>query len=469
MKQEIPSDWQDWIKLNISRGCDKDGIVKILFEHGFHPAAIVAAMQYLPQSGDLIATINSKLAGASAPLQTIAAAPREIDNVNLPFAKRLETDKAHFYLLEDFLSGAECDELIRRIRRDSRVSTITNPGEADKYFRTSQTSDLSVSADAFILDIDRRIAEYMGFEPERSEGIQGQYYQVSQEFKAHTDYFEPETDEYRTFAGERGQRTWTFMIYLNDVEEGGQTEFLRLGTTVSPRRGMAVIWNSLRADGSVNPDTLHSAKPVIRGEKFIITKWFRTQGALTQPFKAAAWRKIPVFTREGFRKTVVPAPLMQAINAFYADRRPASLPENSDAIGTFIRAQDTRAPTHMIELDDSLRARISAELHPLLEAWVAKTLRMTAVYGIREYQRSAVLDMHIDRMETHIVSAILNVSQDVVTDWPLVIHDHYGRRHKVLMKPGDMLFYESARLKHGRPEPLDGAHFANVFVHAAPV
>jgi prolyl 4-hydroxylase len=471
MKQDIPSDWQDWIKLNISRGCDKDGIVKILFEHDFHPAAIVAAMQYLPQSAELIATINGKLSAAGLPPQDqpTADALRAIDAVNLPFARRLETDKAHFYLLEDFLSADECDELIRRIRRDSRASTITNPSEPDKYFRTSKTSNLSENADAFVQDIERRIAEYMGFEPERSEGIQGQYYQVGEEFKAHTDYFEPGTDEYRTFAGAEGQRTWTFMIYLNTVEAGGQTEFLRLGTTVTPRRGLAVIWNSLRADGSVNPDTLHWAKPVIRGEKFIITKWFRTQGSLPQPFKAASWRKIPAFTREGFRKSAVPAPLMQAISAFYAEKRPASLPETSDAIGTFIRAQNTRAPTHMIELDANLRARIGAELQPLLEAWVAKALRMTAVYGIREYQRSAVLDMHIDRMETHIVSAILNVAQDVATDWPLLIHDHYGRRHKVLMKPGEMLFYESARLKHGRPEPLDGAHFANIFVHAAPV
>lgn len=469
MKQEIPSDWQDWIKLNISRGCDKDGIVKILFEHDFHPAAIVAAMQYLPLSADLIATINSKLAGMPAPTQALATAANEIDNVSLPFAKRLENHKAHFYLLHDFLSVAECDELIRRIRRDSRASTITDSNEPDKYFRTSKTSDMSLNADAFVQDIDRRIADYMGFEPERSEGIQGQYYQVGQEFKAHTDYFEPDTDEYRAFAGTRGQRTWTFMIYLNDVHEGGQTEFPHLGTTVSPRRGVAVIWNSLRADGSVNPDTLHAAKPVIRGEKFIITKWFRTHGTLTQPFKAAPWRKLPVFTREGFRKTAAPAALMQAISAFYQEKRAASLPEASDAIGTFIRASDARAPARMIELDDGLRARISAELQPLLEEWVAKPLRMTAVYGIREYQRSAVLDMHIDRMETHIVSAILNVAQEVATDWPLVIHDHYGRRHQVLLKPGELLFYESARLKHGRPEPLDGAHFANIFVHAAPV
>ncbi len=469
MKQEIPPDWQDWINLNISRGCDKDGIARILCEHGFDPAAIVATMRYLPQSPDLIATMNAKLAADDPALALPdATVLRAIDDVTLPFARRLETDRAHFYLLDDFLSAAECDEIIQRIRTHHRGSTTTNPDEPDKYFRTSKTSELSHLADAFMEDIDRRIAGYMGFERERSEGIQGQYYRVGEQFKTHTDYFEPDTDEYQKFAGALGQRTWTFMVYLNEVEEGGQTDFPHLGTAVTPKKGMAVIWNSLRADGSVNPFTAHWAKPITKGEKFIITKWFRTQGTLAKPFKALSWRKLPVFTREGFRKDTVPADLMRAISAFYAAKRPTSLPEVSDAIGTFIRTQDKRAPSHMIELDESLRSRISADMQPLLQAWAAQPLRMTAVYGIREYQHGAILDMHIDRMETHIVSAILNVAQEVTSDWPLFIHDHFGRKHAVLLKPGEMLFYESARLRHGRPEPLDGAHFANVFVHAMP-
>jgi prolyl 4-hydroxylase len=469
MKKEIPPDWLDWIQLNISRNCDKDGIAKILLDNHFDPAAIVSAMRYLPTNPDLIGEMNRKLA-APVPVQEAELLPmfRDIDSVYLPLAAKLNTDKVHFYIVEDFLSAQECDELVRRIRAQNQASTTTNPDEPDKYFRTSKTSNLSEDNDPFVKEINRRVADYLGFEPERSEGMQGQYYQVGEQFKAHTDYFEPNTDEFRKFAGQQGQRTWTFMIYLNDVEEGGQTEFTRLGVAVSPKKGTAVVWNSLRADGSVNPDTEHWAKPVVKGEKFIITKWFRTHGSLTKPYKQAAWRKIPAFTREGFVKTRMPADLMHDVSAFYAAQRPVSVPEQSDAIGTYIRTPDKRQPSRMIELDATLRARVSIALHPLLESWVRKPLKMTAVYGIREYQNGAILDMHIDRMETHIVSAILNIAQEVTTDWPLVIHDHFGRRHSVLLQPGEMLFYESARLKHGRPQPLDGARFANVFVHSMP-
>ena len=63
--------------------------------------------------------------------------------------------------------------------------------------------------------------------------------------------------------------------------------------------------------------------------------------------------------------------------------------------------------------------------------------------------------MHVDTITTHVVSAIINVDQHVVEDWPLVILDHSGVERKVMMKAGDMLLYESARLLHGRPgKPL---------------
>ena len=105
---------------------------------------------------------------------------------------------------------------------------------------------------------------------------QGQYYEPGEEFKVHTDFFEgPAFEEH---ARERGQRTFTFMVYLNDVESGGETEFMRLKQTIKPKKGMAIIWNSLNEDGSNNHNTLHQAHPIRSGFKSIITKWFRIKG-----------------------------------------------------------------------------------------------------------------------------------------------------------------------------------------------
>ena len=66
------------------------------------------------------------------------------------------------------------------------------------------------------------------------------------------------------------------------------------------------------------------------------------------------------------------------------------------------------------------------------------------------------------------ISAIINVSQ-AGAPWPLFILDNAGSQHRVELEPGQMLWYESARLPHGRPQTFTGDHFDNIFVHFKPV
>jgi prolyl 4-hydroxylase len=63
----------------------------------------------------------------------------------------------------------------------------------------------------------------------------------------------------------------------------------------------------------------------------------------------------------------------------------------------------------------------------------------------------------------------LNIEQSVDEDWPLEIEDHAYRIHRIVMEPGDMLLYEGGRLPHGRPTPLKGDYFYNVFAHFRPI
>ena len=93
----------------------------------------------------------------------------------------------------------------------------------------------------------------------------------------------------------------------------------------------------------------------------------------------------------------------------------------------------------------------------------------TFVYGIRVYKKGSVLIPHRDKLKTHIISAIINVDQEIDEEWPLIIEDNYYRKHHVFLNPGEVIFYESARLDHGRPFPLKGNKFANIFCHFMPV
>ena len=70
--------------------------------------------------------------------------------------------------------------------------------------------------------------------------------------------------------------------------------------------------------------------------------------------------------------------------------------------------------------------------------------------------------------DTHIISAIINVAQKVNKPWPLHIMDHGQKHHKVYLNPGEMVWYESSILPHGRPDPLDGDYYDNLFVHYYP-
>jgi prolyl 4-hydroxylase len=96
-------------------------------------------------------------------------------------------------------------------------------------------------------------------------------------------------------------------------------------------------------------------------------------------------------------------------------------------------------------------------------------LKKAACYGIRVYQPRSYLFSHIDSIRSHVVSSTICVDQRLNSDWPLYIEDLDGNPHEVVMQPGEMVFYESARLRHGRPYALDGEYCANIFVHYTPV
>ena len=123
--------------------------------------------------------------------------------------------------------------------------------------------------------ITQKLAVYAGLDARHAEPLQGQYYAVGQEFKAHTDTFEPGGEDYERYCSVAGQRTWTLMVYLNEPGAGGATRFKQLGKIIQPETGKLLAWNNLLQDGQPNYATLHQGMPVRAGVKYIITSWFR--------------------------------------------------------------------------------------------------------------------------------------------------------------------------------------------------
>lgn len=190
-----------------------------------------------------------------------------------PGVQRVPSPKLDLFIRRGFLDDAMCADLIAMIDARRRPSTVSDYN-GDAAFRTSETCDLD-SADPLVARLDTMLHAFIGLDPAHGEPVQGQRYAVGQEFKAHTDYFEPSGVDFHRFCSESGNRTWTVMVYLNEPDAGGATRFKAIDKTVQPETGKLLAWSNLRANGTANAATLHHGMKVRSGTKYVITKWFR--------------------------------------------------------------------------------------------------------------------------------------------------------------------------------------------------
>ena len=192
-----------------------------------------------------------------------------------PSVYKVPVDNAEIFAVSDFLSEDECTDLAAMIDKVAIPSKVFDEAYQARY-RTSYSGDVDPS-DSFVRMIERRLCDLLGIDQSWGEAVQGQRYHAGQEFKEHCDWFDTNSEYWKLEINRGGQRSWTAMIYLNDVEAGGETTFPRLNVSIPPQRGALIVWNNALPDGSPNPDTLHAALPVNAGVKYVVTKWFRTR------------------------------------------------------------------------------------------------------------------------------------------------------------------------------------------------
>lgn len=189
-------------------------------------------------------------------------------------ARRIAVEKAELWAVPRFFDGVECGRLMTIIDAVARPSTIHDVDYGS--IRSSYSGDVDPD-DPFIQALEQRFDDLLGIEPSHGETIQGQRYLPGQEFKAHTDWFWPGSPAWTNEMPRGGQRSFTAMAFLNDVAEGGETEFTELGIAVTPRAGTLLMWNNADEGGAPNEWTIHAGRPVRRGVKYVITKWYRTR------------------------------------------------------------------------------------------------------------------------------------------------------------------------------------------------
>ena len=122
---------------------------------------------------------------------------------------------------------------------------------------------------------------------------------------------------------------------------------------------------------------------------------------------------------------------------------------------------------------NELAYEVLGDMKEIHEDWVnGMELEGTSAYGVRLYQNGSSLVMHYDKMHTHVISSIVHIAHeydDPNEQWPIQIEDHDGELLSVNLRPGQMLFYESAKCLHGRMKTFRGSYYGSIFLHYKPV
>jgi prolyl 4-hydroxylase len=181
-------------------------------------------------------------------------------------------------VLEGVLSHAECDALIAAARPRLAPSTIVDPQSGEQVIspeRSSLGMFFRLAETPLLAAIDARVSALMQMPLENGEGLQVLHYTPGAQSSPHFDFLMPQNAANQASIARSGQRVSTMVIYLNDVATGGETVFPEIGLSVVPRKGNAVYFEYCDEHGRLDGKTLHAAAEVLRGEKWVATKWMR--------------------------------------------------------------------------------------------------------------------------------------------------------------------------------------------------
>ncbi|KAL3763842.1 hypothetical protein ACHAW5_006260 [Stephanodiscus triporus] len=202
-------------------------------------------------------------------------------NPNYPGARLLHAHPPIF-VVEDFLSHAECDFLIEAASDAFGPAPVVGRGSGE--VSPSRTSSTCYLAREDLPEYLRKVGLLTGKPPEHCELPQVGRYLPGERYLQHFDAFDLSDEDGRRFAANGGQRTVTVLVYLNDVIRGGATAFPNLNVEVRPRRGMAVVFFPSTLDGLLDRMALHAALPAV-DVKYVSQVWIRQSNYEGRPSK----------------------------------------------------------------------------------------------------------------------------------------------------------------------------------------
>lgn len=271
--------WQDWLTASLVRGTGDGLLFETMRRAGFDPAYARVAISVVRSMTERVQTQDPSLLREYVPdpiRLPIAGARVRVADREVRFSMVLANPNVA--LVEDLLTEQECEKLIQLARGKVRRSEVVDPTSGRLEIsgvRRSEGAHFSYGENAIVARIEARVAALTGIPVSHGEPLQLLHYPVGGEYEPHHDYFDPAFAGSAVQLAHGGQRVATVVMYLHEPQEGGDTYFPELELSVRPRRGCAVYFEYLNASGELDPRCLHAGMPVLKGDKWIATKWLR--------------------------------------------------------------------------------------------------------------------------------------------------------------------------------------------------
>jgi prolyl 4-hydroxylase len=200
-----------------------------------------------------------------------------------PPAHELSTDP-RVRTLDAFITAAGCEWIIARARKRltrARVYDPVNRQDVVGQTRTNSVASFGLT-DVELLDVllQAKMSSACGVPMNHMEAPAVLHYGRGEEASNHYDFVNPATPDYAGEIARNGQRVVTFLVYLNDDYEGGETAFPTLGFSHKGRRGQGLFFVNAHADMQPDRRMLHAGRAPSSGEKWIVSQFIRSRATL---------------------------------------------------------------------------------------------------------------------------------------------------------------------------------------------
>lgn len=189
------------------------------------------------------------------------------------------SDSPRLSVVPRFAGETECAWLMERaanrLKRARIYDAVNEAGAEDEGRNNSDANFPFLELDLVILILQQRMARLTPIPLFGTDAPTVLHYVPGQRFDAHFDYLNPATPSMADDLARCGQRITTFLIYLNEDFEGGETDFPDAGLRVRGKAGEGVFWSNVKPDGAVDPMTRHVGLGPTRGEKWVFSQWIR--------------------------------------------------------------------------------------------------------------------------------------------------------------------------------------------------